>query len=244
MALRNGATKVDSRSSMAKVEIKLSADRNSSKEKNGTLALDAWRQIARVSDQTEKNFAFALTEITRIGCALSLPATVLEKAAVLYKTLVEKQLTRGRPTQAISCAILYVACRQCGLVRAVNEIAEISQRNRREIAKYYRFILTELNLTVAPSSLNGYAPRVLDELAVSQEVAKLTCKILSDAERLKIAHGRSPVAILSAAIYLASKSLGMRKTQREIAEATRVTEVTIRNTCKELLRQLTIIISV
>ena len=210
---------------------------------DGDLVLDRWREVSKVSDQTEKNFAFALFEITRMGRALSLPVMVLERAAELYKMLVEMQLTRGRSTQAFSSAILYVACRQCGLVRALNEIAEVSQRSRKEIARYYRLIVRKLDLTVASANPSEYAPRLLNELDVQEDVAKRVNRILSDAARLKIARGRSPAAILSAALYLASKSSGRRTTQREIAEASRVTEVTIRNTCRELERHLSYVVS-
>ena len=52
--------------------------------------------------------------------------------------------------------------------------------------------------------------------------------------------GKGPMGIAAAALYIASVSTGHRRTQREIAEACGVTEVTIRNRYKEVAAALDI----
>ncbi|MDH5691047.1 MAG: transcription initiation factor IIB, partial [Candidatus Bathyarchaeota archaeon] len=47
----------------------------------------------------------------------------------------------------------------------------------------------------------------------------------------------------AAASYLASTVVGERRTQREVAEAADVTEVTIRNRYKEMMEKLLIVVS-
>ncbi|MDO8055382.1 MAG: transcription initiation factor IIB, partial [Candidatus Hermodarchaeota archaeon] len=44
--------------------------------------------------------------------------------------------------------------------------------------------------------------------------------------------------LAAASLYIASIQEGERRTQREIAEISRVTEVTVRNRYKELVREL------
>ena len=50
--------------------------------------------------------------------------------------------------------------------------------------------------------------------------------------------GRDPLGLAAAAIYVASIMLDDRRTQREIAEVAHVTEVTVRNRYKEIVRKL------
>jgi transcription initiation factor TFIIB len=64
-------------------------------------------------------------------------------------------------------------------------------------------------------------------------------KILAAARKLRLTSGRGPTGIAAAATYIASVLVGERRTQREIAEIAKVTEVTIRNRYKELVSNIT-----
>jgi len=50
--------------------------------------------------------------------------------------------------------------------------------------------------------------------------------------------GKQPMTILAVAIYLATKKIGQRITQRMITNATGVLEVTIRNRSKDIIDTL------
>ena len=50
--------------------------------------------------------------------------------------------------------------------------------------------------------------------------------------------GRGPTGVAAAAVYIASVLCGERRTQRDVAEVARVTEVTVRNRYKELCEKL------
>ena len=52
--------------------------------------------------------------------------------------------------------------------------------------------------------------------------------------------GKSPTGVAAAAIYIAAYLEGRNRTQREIADISSVTEVTIRNRYKELASGLNI----
>ena len=59
-------------------------------------------------------------------------------------------------------------------------------------------------------------------------------KILQTAEEQKISAGKDPMGLAAAALYVACVTNGENKTQRDVAEAAGVTEVTIRNRYKGL----------
>jgi len=66
----------------------------------------------------------------------------------------------------------------------------------------------------------------------------MAIEILDEAERLKITGGKDPTGMAAAALYLACRMNGENRTQKMLAEASGVTEVTIRNRYKELKRFL------
>ena len=51
-------------------------------------------------------------------------------------------------------------------------------------------------------------------------------------------HGKSPTGVAAAAVYVASRLGNTARTQREVADISGVTEVTIRNRYKEIVGQL------
>ncbi len=205
--------------------------------------LRKWQRRIRVSDATERNLAFALSEITKIANNLSLPKNIFETASVIYRRAVKERLIRGRSIQGISAAAVYIACRQCGIVRTLDEIASASNLNRKEIGRSYRFLVKELGFFIPPTKPTQYVSKFSNQLTMQGKVEEIASKILKAARELKLTSGRGPTGIAAAASYIASVLVGERKTQREIAEIAQVTEVTIRNRYKELVDHLLFIMS-
>ena len=205
--------------------------------------LRKWQRRIRVSDATERNLAFALSEISKIANSLSLPKNILETASVIYRKAVKERLIRGRSIQGVTAAAIYVACRQCGLARTLDEIAQASSINKKEVGRSYRFLVKELDYFIPPLKPSQYVTKFSNQLTMQGKVEEIAHKILAAAKELKLTSGRGPTGIAAAASYIASVLTGERKTQREIAEIAQVTEVTIRNRYKELVERLQFIIS-
>ncbi len=200
--------------------------------------LRKWQRRIRVSDATERNLAFALSEITKIANNLNLPKNILETASLIYRKAVKERLIRGRSIQGVTSAAIYLACRQCGLPRTLEEIAQASSVNKKEVGRSYRFLIKELNYFIPPLKPSHYITKFSNQLTMQGKVEEIAHKILSAAKELKLTSGRGPTGIAAAASYIASVLTGERKTQREIAEIAQVTEVTIRNRYKELVDRL------
>lgn len=200
--------------------------------------LRKWQRRIRVSDATERNLAFALSEITKIANNLNLPKNILETASVIYRKAVKERLIRGRSIQGVTAASIYVACRKCGLPRTLEEIAQASSLNKKEVGRSYRFLIKELNYFIPPLKPSQCITKFSNQLTMPGIVEEIAHKILNTAKELKLTSGRGPTGIAAAASYIASVLTGERKTQREIAEIAQVTEVTIRNRYKELVERL------
>ncbi|MDI6847337.1 MAG: transcription initiation factor IIB [Candidatus Bathyarchaeia archaeon] len=200
--------------------------------------LRKWQRRIRVSDATERNLAFALSEITKIANNLNLPKNILETASIIYRKAVKERLIRGRSIQGVTAAAIYLACRQCKLARTLEEIAQASNVDKKEVGRSYRFLIRELDYFVPPLKPSQYITKFSNQLTMQGKVEEIAHKILASAKELKLTSGRGPTGIAAAASYIASVLTGERKTQREIAEIAQVTEVTIRNRYKELVERL------
>ncbi|MHA1835789.1 MAG: transcription initiation factor IIB [Candidatus Odinarchaeia archaeon] len=202
--------------------------------------LRKWQRRIRISDATERNLAFALSELDRMASHLGLSKNVRESAAMLYRQAVHHRLIRGRSIEGVTAAALYAACRKCKVPRTLDEIAEISQVDKKDIGRGYRFIARELSIKVPPTNPIDYVPRFISELKLNGNVQSRAVEILKKAISIGLTSGRGPTGVAAAAIYIASVLEKERRTQRNIAEVAGVTEVTVRNRYKELIEKLSI----
>ena len=205
--------------------------------------LRRWQRRSRVSGSRQRTLASALSEMYRIASPLNLPKNILETASAIYRKAIKKNLNRGRSVQGMVVASVYLACRRCGLVRTLEEMAQASGISKKEVGRYYRFLVKRLGVSVLPVKAENYVTRLCNELALHGKVEEITYKILNVARTLRLTSGRGGKGMAAATSYLASTVVGERRTQREIAEAMDITEVTIRNRYKELLEQLQIVVS-
>lgn len=200
--------------------------------------LRKWQSRIRVSDATERNLTFALSELDRMASNLDLQRNLRERSAKIYRDAVEAHLIRGRSIEGVAAASLYAACRMYKVPRTLNEIAEVSRVNKKEIGRSFRFISKELDLHLNPTEPLDFLTRFISELALSQECQKLSKRIIKMAEFRGLTSGRGPTGVCAAAIYAASILSKERRTQRKIAKVSQVTEVTIRNRFSELIENL------
>jgi len=200
--------------------------------------LRKWHRRIRVSNATERNLAFALSEISKIANNLNLPRNILETASVIYRKAVKQRLVRGRTIQGVTAAAIYVACRQCGVARSLEDISQASPISKKEVGRSYRFLIKKLHFYIRPVKAGQYINKFCNQLTMQGEVEDIAHRILLVAKELKLTSGRGPTGMAAATSYIASVLTGERKTQREIAEIAQVTEVTIRNRYKELVERL------
>lgn len=210
----------------------------SPKKRSQIYRLRKWQRRARVSNSDERNLAYALSEMDRMSSQLGIPENACETSAVIYREAVKKGLIRGRSIEGVSSAALYAGCRKSQVPRTLEEIAETSRVDKKEISRSYRFISRELDIHLDPTSPVAFVSRFGSDLDLSGKVRTKAIEIIKKAEEEKLTSGRGPTGIAAAAIYVACMIVGERRTQRETAEVANVTEVTVRNRYKELVEEL------
>ncbi|WP_372910180.1 transcription initiation factor IIB family protein [Salinigranum sp.] len=210
----------------------------SSKKRSQMHRLRKWQERIRTKDAGERNLQFALSEIDRMASALGVPRSVREVASVIYRRALSEDLIRGRSIEGVATSALYAACRKEGIPRSLEEIAEVSRVERKEIGRTYRYISQELGLEMKPVDPKRYVPRFCSELDLSKEVQSKAEEIIETTAEKGLLSGKSPTGFAAAAIYAASLLCNEKKTQREVADVAQVTEVTIRNRYQEQIEAM------
>jgi transcription initiation factor TFIIB len=199
-----------------------------------------WQNRIRFSNSTERNIMVASKEITTIGAKLNLPESIKESAMVIYRLAANKSLVRGRSIEAVVAFSIYAACRLADNPRSLDEIAEYSDQNRKQIGRTYRFLKRKLKVKLNQTKPQDYVDRLCSELGLSRETKFYSLDIIAKATEAGLVSGRGPLGIAASSTYLASRIYGEKRTQKEIAQITGVTEVTIRNRYKEMIKKLNI----
>lgn len=200
------------------------------------LRLKKWQE--RVSTSIERNLRLAMSELRRVASFLNLPSVVRDEAARVYNYVLQRGLVRGRSMESVIAACIYAACRSYNIPRTLDEIADASDVERKEIGRTYRFIVRKLKIKITPSSPKDYISRFSSILHLSPKTQNEALKILKKADISELTSGRGPAGIAAAALYVAALMNDEKKTQREVADVAGITEVTIRNRYKELTERL------
>ncbi|MEM4608919.1 MAG: transcription initiation factor IIB [Candidatus Methanomethylicaceae archaeon] len=199
-----------------------------------------WQIRTRVHSSIDRNLAQAMSELDRISFQLGLPKSVKEEAAVIYRRAVEKGLVRGRSIESVMAAAIYAACRTQKVPRTLDEIAKYTKAGRKDVARCYRLLLREVSIRIPIADPIDFITRIGSALNLSGITQHRAAEIIRAAKKKGITAGKDPAGLAAAAIYVASLLENERRTQKEIAQAAQVTEVTVRNRYKELMRELNI----
>ena len=200
--------------------------------------LRKWNKRMRIANAGERNLAFALSELDRESSRLSIPRSIREDAAMIYRKAARMNLIRGRSIESMVAAVLYIACRRNNVPRTLDEMADASNVSKKQIGKNYRFLSRELKIKLKPTSPSDYIPRFASKLDLSGEVQAKAIEIVKKARESGVINGKGPTGVAATALYISSILLGERKTQRDIADVAGITEVTIRNRYREIAEEV------
>ena len=196
--------------------------------------LRTWDGRSQVHEPVDRNLRQAFSELDRLADKLNLSDAVIEKAAYIYRKALEKGLVRGRSISALIAASLYAACRDTETPRTLKDVAAACNIKKKDIARCYRLLLREMNLRMPVVDPTKCVSRIASKAGLSEKTKRSALVILHKAEATRTSAGKDPMGLAAAALYVACVMQGESKTQKDVAEAAGVTEVTIRNRYKGL----------
>jgi len=206
--------------------------------------LRKWQRRTRTHSSRERNLIQALSELDRLASQMGIPRSIKEEAAIIYRKALEKRMSRGTTIEVMVAATLYAACRIRKIPRTLDEVAENSRINKKQLGQCFRQLVRTIDVAIPISTPIDFISRFSNELALTGKASGRAIKILETAKKAGITAGKDPTGLAAAALYISGILEDERRTQREIARVARVTEVTVRNRYKELVKNLQIAVAV
>jgi transcription initiation factor TFIIB len=200
--------------------------------------LRKWDSRAPAHGSTERNLATAMVELEKMGDKLVVSQAIKERAAYIYRKALERGLLRGRSITGITAAALYAAFRDTETPRTIKDVAAVSNLSKKAIARDYRILLREMDLSMPVADAAKNVHRIGSKVGMSEKTIRRAIDIVRMTEQKEISAGKAPMGLAASSLYLAGVLEGEAKTQKEIAEAAGVTEVTVRNRYKGLRADL------
>ena len=186
------------------------------------------------TDSIDRNFKQAFSELNRLKDKLAISDAVIEKAAYIYRKALEKKLVRGRSIPAMIGAALYAACRDTETPRNLKDITAAINIKRKNLTNCYRLLVKELSLKMPVVDSVQCVARIASKAGLSEKTKRYAVKILKKAKQNEISAGKDPMGLAASALYISTTRLGIKCSQKIVAKAAGITEVTVRNRCHGL----------
>lgn len=161
--------------------------------------------------------------------------TIMNRAQYIFKTVEEQNLLKGKNLEGSVAACIYIACKMENSPRTFKEISVITGVQKKEIGKCYKLIYKKVEGEGFTCS-GDIVSRFCADLNLNLKIQKIASEISSKTYEIGCLTGRSPDSIAAAIIYLVLNLFPEQKhLQKDIHLITGVTEITIKNTYKDLI---------
>ncbi|MGH9910709.1 MAG: transcription initiation factor IIB, partial [Nitrososphaerales archaeon] len=170
------------------------------------------------------------------------PKLLVETASMIYRNYENQNTAKGKSVACMAAATIYLACKRCSVLRSLEEIVvatggQSANNSYLKLAsKYYRILVMEIGDNVQQQlSIDHYISKLANMAKIDVKVARLAVEMAHVTEDHVLADGKAPNGLAAAYLYIASILLGVNVLQRDVSSLSNVTEVTIRNRCKDIL---------
>ena len=200
--------------------------------------LATWDIRSQFHTPKDRSLSQAFFQLDVLKDRLGLSDGIVEKTAYIYRKAQSNNLTRGRTISGVLAAAVYIACREMGAHRTLDDISTASNVTRKEVSKNFRVLHTRLNLKIPQQDPMKCIAKVANIAKLSEKTKRMAAEIMSNAMKEQISAGKDPMGLAASVLYLSSIKTGESVTQMSIARAAGVTEVTVRNRFKDLKSKL------
>jgi transcription initiation factor TFIIB len=200
--------------------------------------LRKWDLRTHSISPNDRNLIRAFNELNMIKDKLALSDAVVEKAAYIYRKIQQRGLVRGRTISGIVSSAVYIACREIGTPYTLREIAAVCNVKRKDMARNFRKIVYELDLKSPNIEPMKCISKVANKANLTENTKREAIGIMKLVSKRQISAGKDPLGLAACVLYISCLKTGEDKTQTQIAKASGITDVTLRNRYKELKNKL------
>jgi transcription initiation factor TFIIB len=200
--------------------------------------LRIWDSRIHVNSSEDRSLRRAFHQLNTLRDKLGLSDTLVEKSAYLYRKAQERGLIRGRTVDGIMTAAVYIACRETGTPKSLEDISIVSNLKRKDITRCYRRLVFDLDIKIPIVDPMKCIVKVANKLGLSEKTKHKAMNLMTYAIKMEINAGKIPMGLAATVLYASCMKTGENVSQTNIAEASGVTEVTIRNRFKDLTSRI------
>jgi transcription initiation factor TFIIB len=201
---------------------------------------------------TDRSLNRAFYELDKLKDKLALPDSVVEKAAYIYRKAQSRGMIRGRTVSAMLAAAIYIACREFEVGKTLKDIAQGTNVKSKTLSQSYRILLTELDMKTPMLDPMRCIAKVANKMQLSERITRKGMDIMHTAIREEASAGKNPMGLAASVLYISylnnnidngihNKSIesnNSRRSPASFSQAAGITDVTLRNTIKDLKNQL------
>ncbi|MBV9177495.1 MAG: transcription initiation factor IIB, partial [Nitrososphaeraceae archaeon] len=196
--------------------------------------LRMWDTRTRYLTSNDRNLVLAFNELDILKDKLGLSDAVVEKTAYVYRKAQARGLIKGRSITALLTASVYASCREMGIPWTIKDITEASNIKRKHLAKAYRLLISEFGYKVPLCDPIKCIAKVANKANLTENTKRQAIRIMNEVIEKQIPAGKDPMGLAATILYISCLKTGEVRTQTQIAHASGVTEVTVRNRLKDL----------
>ena len=195
----------------------------------------------------ERSLNKIFTKIKQVCNKSGIPNMIENQAKNLYSKLSKTKISRGKNRKGLEGTCVYMACKKNNVPRSAKEIANIFNITISEMTKgikIFKEIMRQFNnnhekqefesYNLTASKPLDYIDRFCSNLKIKQENKDLCKYITTKSIELNIVSDNTPASIAAGSIFMLSiiKNLTISKT--DIANACKISEVTISKCFKKM----------
>ncbi|XP_029985031.1 transcription factor IIIB 90 kDa subunit-like [Sphaeramia orbicularis] len=175
-------------------------------------------------------------QIQNLGSQLQLNQHCLDTAFNFFKMVVSKHLTRGRKTENVIAACLYLVCRTEGTPHMLLDLSDLLQVNVYILGKTFLLLARELCINAPAIDPCLYIPRFAHMLEFGVKTHEVSMTALRLVQRMKrdwMHTGRRPSGLCGAALLVAARMHKFHRTVKDVISVVKVCQATLRKRLTE-----------
>ncbi|EGC37147.1 hypothetical protein DICPUDRAFT_6794, partial [Dictyostelium purpureum] len=181
----------------------------------------------------------ARRRLDEIATSLKIRTHHIDSAQRSFELAMENNFTKGRKTKLVAASCLYVVCRREKTPHLLIDFSEVLQVNVFTLAHTFLQLIKLLNIQlpiVDPSLFIYRFSSSLEFGSQTKEVTATANKLVARMKRDWMCTGRKPSGICGAALYIASKIHGFKRSMKEIVHIVKIGESTLLARLEEFRR--------
>ncbi|RKP08064.1 cyclin-like protein [Thamnocephalis sphaerospora] len=189
-------------------------------------------------ESKEQSIANGRRHIQALATALRISERYVEAAQRYFNLALAYNFTRGRTTQSVTAACLYVACRMERTSHMLIDFSDVLQVNVFSLGNTFLKLVKELNLRlplVDPSIYIHRFAAMLDFGDMTPTVATDALRLVQRMGRDWIQTGRRPAGICGACLLIAARMHSFRRTRSEVMRVVKIGDATLKRRLHEFM---------